>query len=109
MSLTLSAPAAPLGERVGEHHAEPRQPVEDVGPRRGSEKLGFSDGREPNAHRCLAAAEGEPVGRTLQVEVEAVVGRGLLQTGYRDGRQHHRPRPTVFRSHATRMLTNWGR
>ena len=60
------------------------------------------------AHRCLTAAEGEPVGRVLQFEIEAVVRRGFLQTGDRDGRQHQRPRPSVFRSHATRMLTNPG-
>ena len=63
--------------RHGEYRAEPRQPVKDVGPRRGSEKLGLSGGREPYARRCLTAAEGEPVGRALQLEVEAVVGRGL--------------------------------
>ena len=92
-------------EQVGEHHTGIVQTLEDVGPRHGGEKPGFSPGREPDAHRRLAAAEGEPVGRVLQFEVEAVVGRGLLQPGDRDGRQHQRPRPSDLRSHATRMLT----
>ena len=98
------APREPVGARL----AEARQAVDDVRPRRGREKPGFSHSREPDAHRRLAAAKAEPVGRALQIEVEAVVGRGLLQAGDRDGGQHHRPRPNVSRSHATRMLTNAG-
>lgn len=96
-------------KRIGERHAESRQPVEDIRPRRGNEKPGLFDDREPDAHRGLAAAEAEPVGPALKIEVEAVVSRGLLQPGDRDGRQHYRPRPSVFRSHATRMLTKGGR
>ena len=78
--------ASAAREQVGEHHAEIIQTFEDVGPRHGSEKPGFSPAREPDSHRCLTAAEGEPVGRVLQFEIEAVVRRGFLQTGDRDRR-----------------------
>ena len=72
-------------EQVGSWCAENRQPVENVRPGRSREKSRFCDGREPHAHRCLAAAEGEPVGRVVQIEVEAVVGCGLLQARRRRG------------------------
>ena len=64
-------------DRVGTRRAEPRQPVEEVGSRRGSDEPGLSYGREPHAHRGLPAAERQPVCDASQIEVEAIVGRGL--------------------------------
>ena len=85
MSRTLSAPAAPLGRRsVDTTTPRSRQPVEDVG---------LATWRRETGILLLAVSQmridvwllpkEEPVDRALQIEVEAVVGRGLLQTGDR--------------------------
>lgn len=56
----------------------------------------------------MAAAEDELVAVPAPIEVEAVVGRGLLEARDTGRIETHLPFPIIFFNQATRMLTNCG-